>query len=139
MTGVFLLAWVAFPALTLLLSTGAGLLVRRAAGPRAVPALLVRRAGLALLVVVGGLLCYFAPLAPLAGPAFAVVGVAGLLVERRALRGVIERRGRGADPWAVAAAIGGWAVLAAPVVLSGKPRFSGYARHVDTSYLFDPR
>src|SRR5439155_703901 len=104
---------------------------------RAVPALLVVPAGIALLVVLGGLLCYFAPLAPLAGPAFAVVGVAGLLSERRALRGVIERRGKGADPWAIAAAIGGWVVLAAPVVLSGKPGFSGYAHIVDTSYQFD--
>jgi hypothetical protein len=137
MIGVFLLAWVVFPALTLVLCGGAGLTARRVAGPVAVPALLVVPVGLAVLVVLAGIFCYYAPLAPLAGPACALVGVLGLVLERGALRHLIERRGRGIDVWAVGAALGAWAVVAAPVVLSGKPGFSGYGHIVDISYQFD--
>jgi hypothetical protein len=137
MIGVFLLAWVVFPALLLVLSAGAGLAARRMAGPLGVPALLVVPVGLAALVVLAGLLCYYAPLAPLAGPACAVVGVLGLVLERTAVRDLIGRRGRGIDPWALGAAAGAWAVVAAPVVLSGKPGFTGYAHIVDISYQFD--
>jgi hypothetical protein len=137
MIGVFLLAWVVFPALMLVLSTGAGLVVRSAAGPTAVPALLVVPVGFALLVVVCGLLCDSASLAPLAGPACVVVAVVGLVLGRRPLRRLIARRARGADLWAVGAAVGAWAIVAAPVVLSGKPGFTGYAHIVDISYEFD--
>jgi hypothetical protein len=137
MIGVFLLAWVVFPALTLVLCVGAGLAVRRLVGAAAVPTLLVVPVGLATLVVLAGLLCYFAPLAPLAGPACAVLGVLGLVLGRRALRQVIRRRGTGSELWAAGAAAGAWAVVAAPVVLSGKPGFTGYAHIVDISYQFD--
>jgi hypothetical protein len=137
MIGEFLLAWVVFPALLLLLSAGAGLAVRRLTGPRGVPALLVVPVGLAALVVLAGLLCYYAPLAPLAAPACAVLGGLGLVLERAAIRRLIERHGRGIDPWALGASAGAWAVVAAPVVLSGKPGFTGYAHIVDISYQFD--
>jgi len=136
-TGVFLLAWVVFPALMLVLSAGAGLAVRRATGPVAVPAVLVVPVGLAVLVVVGGLLCYYAALAPLAAPAYVLVGVLGLVLARGPLRRLFERRGRGIDLWAVGAALGAWAIVAAPVVLSGKPGFTGYGHIVDISYEFD--
>ncbi|HEY4426826.1 MAG TPA: hypothetical protein VGN08_01320 [Solirubrobacteraceae bacterium] len=137
MIGVFLLAWVVFPALTLVLSLGAGLGVRRVAGTVAVPPLLVVPVGLALLVVLVGLLCYFKPLAPLAGPACALVGVLGLVLNRDVLRRGVARRGRGVDAWALGAAAGAWAVIAAPVVLSGKPGFTGYGHIVDIAYQFD--
>jgi hypothetical protein len=137
MSGVFLLAWVVFPALMLVLCGGAGLAVRRLTGPTAVPSLLVLPVGLATLVVVCGLFCYYAPLAPLAGGACVLVGVLGLVLGRGAIRGVIERRARGIDLWAVGAAVGAGAVVAAPVVLSGKPGFTGYAHIVDIAYQFD--
>ncbi len=137
MIGVFLLAWVVFPALMLVLSVGAGLVVRRLAGSAAVPNLLVVPAGLAVLVVVCGAFCYYASLAPLAGPACVVVAVIGLVLARKSLRRLITRKASGTDWWAVAAAFGAWAVVAAPVVLSGKPGFTGYARIVDTSFEFD--
>jgi hypothetical protein len=137
MIGVFLLAWVVFPALMLVLSAGAGLALRSAAGPTAVPSLLVVPAGFALLAVVCGLFCDSASLAPLAAPACVVVAVVGLVLGRRPLRRVIARRARGSDAWAVAAAIGAWAIVAAPIVLSGKPGFTGYAHIVDISYEFD--
>jgi len=137
MIGIFLLAWVVFPALMIVLSAGAGLVVRSAAGPTAVPSLLVMPAGFALLVVVCGLLCVLAPLAPLAGPACVVVALVGLVLGRGPVRRVIARRARGADLWAVGAAVGAWAIVAAPIVLSGKPGFTGYAHIVDISYEFD--
>jgi hypothetical protein len=137
LTGVFLLAWVVFPALLLILSTGAGLGLRRISGAQVVPGILIVPLGLAVLVVVAGFFCYFASLAPLAGPALAVVGVLGLLLGRDQIRAAIGRRGRGLDLWALAAAVGAWAIIAAPVVLSGKPGFTGYAHIVDISYEFD--
>jgi hypothetical protein len=137
MNGVFLLAWVVFPALMLVLCGGAGLAVRRLTGPTAVPALLVLPVGLATLVVVCGLFCYYEFLAPLAAGACVLVGVLGLVLGRGAIRRVIARRGRGVDPWAVGAAVGAWVVVAAPVVLSGKPGFTGYAHIVDIAYQFD--
>jgi hypothetical protein len=137
MTGVFLLAWVVFPALMLLLCAGAGLALRSATGPTSVSALLVLPVGLALLVVVGGLLCNAAALAPLAAPAFVVIAVMGLMLGRATIRRVIASRGRGLDGWALAAALGAWAVVAAPVVLSGKPGFTGYGHIVDIAYQLD--
>jgi hypothetical protein len=137
MTGVFLLAWLAFPVLMLLLSTGAGLAARRVAGSTAVPGVLLVPVGLAVLVVLCGLLCYFAPLAQLAGPACALVGVLGLALGRSELRRALGRRASGLNLWALGAALGAWLILAAPILLSGKPGFTGYAHIVDTSYQFD--
>ncbi len=137
MIGVFLLAWVVFPALMLVLCGGAGMAVRRLTGPTAVPPLLVLPVGMATLVVVCGLFCYYAPLAPLAGAACVLVGVLGLVLGRGALGRVVGRRGRGVDLWAVAAAVGAWMVVAAPVVFSGEPGFTGYAHIVDIAYQFD--
>jgi hypothetical protein len=137
MIGIFLFAWVVFPVLMIVLSAGAGLVVRSAAGPTAVPSLLVLPVGFALLVVVCGLLCVVASLAPLAGPACVVVALVGLVLGRGPLRRVIARRARGTDLWAVGAAVGAWAIVAAPIVLSGKPGFTGYAHIVDISYEFD--
>ncbi len=137
MISVFLFAWVVFPALMLVLCAGAGLLVRRVTGPAAIPPVLALPVGLALLVVVGGLFCYAPSLAPFAAAAFVVVGVAGLVLGRDALARVIGRRGRGIDAWALAAGFGAWALVAAPIVLTGKPGFSGYGRIVDISYELD--
>ena len=93
--------------------------------------------GLALLVVVAGILCDAAATAPLAGPALAVVGVAGLLLGRRSIARAVRGRARGIDVWALVAALGAWALVAAPIVLTGKPGFTGYGRIVDISYELD--
>ncbi len=137
MIGVFLFSWVVFPALMLVLSVGAGLLVRRAAGPISVPPVLTVPVGLALLVVVAGIFCDAKPLAPLAAPAFVVVGVLGLLLGRGSIAGVLSGGWRRLDPWALAAGFGAWAMVAAPIVLSGKPGFTGYGHIVDISYELD--
>jgi hypothetical protein len=135
--GVFLFAWVVFPLAMIVLCLGAGLALRRVSGASALPLVLVLPAGLAVLVVLCGLLCYFKGTAQLAGPACAVVGVGGLLVGRAAL-GEIRARGLGGvDRWALVAGLGAWAVFAAPIVLSGKPGFTGYAHIVDISYELD--
>ena len=137
MLGVFLFAWIVFPLLAALLCLGAGLGLRRVTGPASVPLLLILPAGLAVLVVLCGLLCYYAGTAPLAAPACAVVGLVGLYAGRRTLAD-LKIRGNGAiDRWALLAAFGAWAVIAAPIVLSGKPGFTGYAHIVDTSYELD--
>src|ERR1700693_6246913 len=125
MIGVYLFAWVVFPALMLLLCGGAGLLVRRVTGPRFVPPLLTLPVGLASLVVVGGFFCWPAALAPLAAPAFVVVGVAGLVLERDRIVRLIARGRSAIDPWPVLAGLGAWALVAAPILLSGKPGFTG--------------
>lgn len=137
MSGVFLLAWVMFPALMLVLCGGAGLAVHRLTGPTAVPPLLVLPVGMATLVVVCGLFCYYASLAPLAGAACVLVGVLGLVLGRGALVRVVQRRVRGVDLWAVGAAVGAWLVVAAPVLFSGEPGFTGYGHIVDIAYQFD--
>jgi hypothetical protein len=137
MIGVYLFAWVVFPALMLVLCGGAGLLVRRIAGTRSVPAVLTLPVGLALLVVVGGIFCYAQALAPFAAPAFVVVGVAGLVLGRGELKRLIARRSGALSLWPIAAGLGAWALVAAPIVLSGKPGFTGYGHIVDISYEFD--
>jgi hypothetical protein len=136
MIGVFLLAWVVFPALMVVLCGGAGLLVRRLAGAVSVPAVLTLPVGFALLVVVGGIFSYAKATAPLAAPALVVVGLAGLVLGRRSLA-PLGRRVRALDVWALAAGLAGWALVAAPIVLSGKPGFSGYGHIVDISYEMD--
>lgn len=137
MIGIFLFAWVLFPALMLLLSAGAGLALRRLAGPFAVPAVLVVPAGLAVLVVLAGMFCYYKALAPLAGPACAVVGLLGLASGYRPMRRRLARERWRAGLWALSAACGAFAIVAAPVVLSGKPGFTGYTHIVDISYELD--
>jgi hypothetical protein len=136
MIGTYLLCWAVFPVLALALCTGSGLLVRRASGRGAIPNVLIVPIGLATLVVVGGFFCYLEQTAPLAAPAFAVLGAAGLFVERRALLAG-ARRWREWDPWPIVAGFGGWIVLAAPVLFSGKPGFTGYVHIVDISYELD--
>jgi hypothetical protein len=137
MIGIYLFAWVVFPALMLLLCGGAGLLVRRVTGPASIPAVLILPVGLALLVVVCGFFCYAAATAPLAGPALVVVGVTGLVLGRAELARLLARRARGLSPWAIVAGFGAWAMVAAPIVLSGKPGFTGYGHIVDISYELD--
>jgi hypothetical protein len=135
MIGIYLVAWVVFPALMLLLCAGAGLLVRHLTGPGSVPPVLILPVGLALLVVVAGLFCWAAPLAPLAAPALVVVGLTGLVLGRSSLARVLRKRSF--DLWPIVAGLGAWAIVAAPIVLSGKPGFTGYAHIVDISYELD--
>ena len=122
-------AWLLFPALALAVGTGCGLLLERAAGER-MPGTLLPSAGLALVIVVATLATRRDLTAELAGPAVLVLAIAGWALGWRRLRGVRL------DGWAVAAGAGLFAVLAAPVVLTGQATFLGYFMQNDTAIYF---
>jgi hypothetical protein len=118
-------AWIAFPALFLALAVGWGLLIERIAGTR-LPGALIPVTGLAAIVVVGQLLALGATTAELIVPAAVLGAIAGVGLGWR------EALGR-VDGWAVACALGAFAILAAPIVLSGEATFAGYIKLDDTA------
>jgi hypothetical protein len=119
-----LIAWVLFPLVLGVLSLGCGLLLARAADLDFPPAVLVP-AGFAVIVVVGGFATLSGATARLAAPAVLALAVAGLALS-------LPWKVRG-DGWAATAAIGVFAVFAAPIVLSGRATFSGYIKLDDTA------
>jgi hypothetical protein len=120
-------AWLLVPVVAVAACTGLGLLVERASGAR-VPGALLVPLGMAGLVAAGQLTTYWDWSAELTVPLLVALAVAGLALGWR-------RLGR-PDPWAAAAAVGVFAVFAAPVVLSGEPGFAGYSILGDTSIHF---
>ena len=122
-------AWLLFPALALAVGTGCGLLLERAAGER-MPGTLLPSAGLALVIVVATLATRRDLTAELASPAVLVLAVAGWALGWRRLRGVRL------DGWALGASGALFAVLAAPVVLTGQATFLGYFMQNDTAIYF---
>src|SRR4051794_13093031 len=132
---LFLQAWLLFPVVLVLLSLGTGLLLRRLSP--VLPAVLVLPVGFAGVIVVASLFTYLDATAELAAPALAVMAIAGLLLGRRGLRFDDPRRWtRDAIPAAVAAVLPAGAI-AAPVVLTGRAGFTGYARIVDGAFQLD--
>lgn len=121
-----LAAWVLFPALLVVLSLGLGLLLERIAG-RELPGALVVPAGFALILALANLITFTEALAQLTLPAVGILAVAGLALGRRRLA---PRR---VDWWPAAAAVGVFAVFAAPAMLSGQPTFSGFLTLPDTA------
>jgi hypothetical protein len=123
-----LLSWLVFPALSLLVLWGCGLLVTRLSGYRP-PLGLQLGLGLCVVIVVASLAAQGGATAPLATPAIVVLALAGFVLERHnlALR---------VDVWALAAVVGVFCVYAAPVVLSGEPTFGGYGVLGDTAVHF---
>jgi hypothetical protein len=118
-------AWIVFPVVLAALSFGCGLLVEWASGLK-LPGPLVVAVGFALLVVAANLATATGLTASLAVPlviALAVAG-AGLGLPRGVPR---------PDGWALTAAVGAFAVYAAPIVLSGAATFAGYITLDDTS------
>jgi len=118
-------AWLAFPATLAVLALGCGLALERAAGAL-LPRLLLVPAGLATMVVVAGLATATDATAELAAPLVVVVAAAGLALDRP-----WERRRPDGAAWA--AAIGVFAIFAAPVVLSGEATFAGFIKLDDTA------
>jgi hypothetical protein len=118
-------AWALFPAVLLLLATGAGLLVERMAGVR-LPGALLPVTGLALVIVA----CQFVTLAK--WTAEFIVPLAIVLALLGGLLGGRELVGR-FDPWAGAVGFGAFAAFAAPIVLSGEATFAGYIKLDDTA------
>lgn len=120
--------WLVLPALLATFSLGCGLLLERAAGFR-LPAPLLIPAGFALLIVAAQFATATDATAELALPLAIALAVAGL-----ARPG--WWRDRDLEPWAGLAAVGTFAVFAAPVVLSGEATFAGYYKLDDTSTWF---
>lgn len=122
-------AWLAFPAVLVVLGLGCGLLVERASGRR-LPGVLLLPLGLALIAVVADLLTRLDATAEAAMPAVVVLALLGALVSAKRVRGVRV------DLWAVAAGLVPFVALMAPVVSSGAATFTGYAFLDDSSVHF---
>jgi hypothetical protein len=118
--------WILFPVVLGLLAAGCGLLLERASGLR-LPGVLIPPAGLAVVVVVAEIATSTDATAELAAPLVVVCAVAGFVLSRRRLAGVRP------DRWAAGAALGVFAVFAAPTVLSGEATFAGYLKIEDTA------
>ena len=121
-----LIAWLAFPIVLAALCAGCGLLLDALAGGR-IPGALVAPAGLATIVVVAQVPTLWDATAEMTTSLVVALAIAGFAVSRR-------WRGSAAGfPWALATAIGVFAVYAAPIVLSGQATFAGYIRLDDTA------
>ena len=119
-------SWLLFPLLLAALCLGCGLLLEAALGRR-LPGPLLAPGGFAVIVVLAGILTSRGETASLATPAVVVAAVAG------AALALWAKRWDGLERWALAAALGVFAVYAAPVVLSGDPTFTGYIKLDDTA------
>jgi hypothetical protein len=120
-----IICWIVFPAVMAALSLGCGLLVERAARTR-LPVELLVPTGFAAIVGISLFATLSATTARLALPAVLALAVVGLAA-------ALPPSARRIDPWAVAAALGVFAVFAAPVVLSGDATFAGYVKLDDTA------
>lgn len=120
------LSWIAFPLVAAALALGCGLLVELLSGRR-LPGVLLIPLGLALVIVVADLTTATHATAQLATPLVVALAFAGLALSFPTWR---ERRPNG---WALVAALGAFAVYAAPTVLTGSATFAGYLTLDDTA------
>jgi hypothetical protein len=118
-------SWLIFPIVLVALCLGCGLLLEACTGRR-IPGSLLAPAGFVLVVVLAGILTSRGETASLATPAMVLAALAGLAC-------AYPWKGRRPDGRALAAALGVFAVYAAPVVLSGHPTFTGYIKLDDTA------
>jgi hypothetical protein len=118
-------SWILFPLLLAALCLGCGLLLEALVGRR-LPGPLVAPAGFMVLVVIAAVLTSRGETAGLATPAAVLAALAGAVL-------TYPWSGRRPCGWAIAAALGAFAVYAAPVVFSGDPTFTGYIKLDDTA------
>jgi hypothetical protein len=123
-----LLAWVVFPLVLLALCVGLGLLVDSISGRR-LPGALIPAVGMTAAIVVAQVTTLTDATAEATTPVLVVLAVLGGVLSRP------WRFGR-PDPLPIVAALGVFAVFAAPVVLSGEPTFLGYIKLDDTASWF---
>jgi hypothetical protein len=123
-----LAAWVLFPAVALAACLGVGLLIERLNGAP-LPGALLAPLGMAGVIALTQLTTRYDVTAEATLPLLVIAALAGWVLgaSRRPLR---------PDRWAAAAALGVFAVFAAPVVLSGEATFAGYTVLGDTSIHF---
>jgi hypothetical protein len=117
--------WILLPAVLAALSLGCGLLVERASRSR-LPFELLLPTGFAAIVSVSLFATLSSRTASLALPLVLALAAVGLAT-------AVPPTVRRVDVYAVAAAVGVFAVFAAPVVLSGEPTFAGYVKLDDTA------
>jgi hypothetical protein len=122
-----LAAWALFPAALGVLGLGLGLAVERLGG-WTLPGALLLPVGIGALIALARLLTATGPTASLALPVVVILALAGLVLGRARLHGLRP------DRWLAMAAVGVFAVFAAPIVLSGTPTFTGYLSLPDTSH-----
>jgi hypothetical protein len=120
----YLAAVFLFPLLLWALSLGCGLLIGRLTGAR-LPALLLLPIGFGTLIAVSQFTTWWKPTAPLTPAVLAVLAVLGFVLARVELRERWTRRPRGWW-WLPVPALGAYAVLAAPLIVAGRPTFTGY-------------
>lgn len=118
-------AWIVYPLVLLALSIGLGLLVDALCGRR-LPGALIAPVGFAAAIVVGQFTTLSDGTAELTVPALLLLAAIGVAFS------LPWRFGR-PDLWPAAAAVGVFAVFAAPVVLTGEPTFAGYIKLDDTA------
>ncbi|HET6996958.1 MAG TPA: hypothetical protein VFI03_00080 [Solirubrobacterales bacterium] len=118
-------SWLLFPILLTALCFGCGLLLEALVGRR-LPGALLAPVGFAVLVVIAGLFTSRGESASLATPAVVLAALAGAAL-------TYPWQGRRPERWALIAALGAFAVYAAPVVFSGAPTFTGYIKLDDTA------
>ncbi len=131
----FIVAWVAYPLLVLALALGIGLLVRRVAGPRALPGVLLVPVGFAGIVAISVFPTQLDAIAELSGALILVVAVVGLVLARRELAQIV--RPSRAWTWPAVAALLPAGAIAAPIVLTGQPGLTGYTRIVDLAHQLE--
>jgi MYXO-CTERM domain-containing protein len=119
-----LVAWVLFPLLLAALCLGCGLAVQ-ALTRRELPGALLSGIGLAAIVVLASLLTLSDATAKATTPAVVALALLGGAVGWRN-----RRRPSG---WAITAAVGVFAIYAAPIVLSGEATLAGYIRLDDSA------
>jgi hypothetical protein len=117
--------WAVFSLVLCVLSLGCGLLLERVAGSR-VSGVLLLPCGFAVLSLAAQGATMASPTARAAVPLVLALAALGFVLSFRQW----DRR---PDPWALAAAVGVFAVYAAPIVLSGRATFAGYIKLDDDS------
>jgi len=120
----FLAVVVLFPLLFWLLSLGCGLLLEWLSGAR-LPALLILPLGFGVLIVVSQFTTWWGPSAPLTPLVLLALALLGFVLSRVQLRERWRRRPKGWW-WGAGAGVAAYVLVAAPVIASGRPTFTGY-------------
>src|SRR4051812_2299652 len=128
---MFLHSWVLFPVVAVVVCVGCGLLVDRIAG-RPLPGALIAPVGMALVVVLSAFITWPSATATATPWVVGVVTIAGCVLGRHRLT-ASARRWRLAI-WPAVAAILPAGMMSLPVLVTGKPGFTGYGRIVDLAY-----
>ncbi len=127
---MFALTALAYPCVLALLCIGAGLLIDRVSGSW-LPGMLLAVVGAAALIAVSQLTTYVTFAAAATPYALAAVAVAGFALGWQRLRGFA--RGWRRYGWQTAVGVLAYVIALAPILLAGRPSFSGYQALTDSA------